>query len=92
MARKSAVRIEYEKQVKRIKQFISRAEKRGYRFIEDVVPQTPKRVTKQAVQRLKEITLYNIENKLEEIIKQAKAVGITLEEGLEIFKSIYEEV
>ena len=34
----------------------------------------------------------NIENKLEEIIKQAKSVGITLEEGIEIFKSIYEEV
>ena len=43
-------------------------------------------------ERLKEITLYNLENKLEEIIKQAKSAGITLEEGLEIFKSIYEEV
>ena len=49
-------------------------------------------VSRQNTERLKEITLYNIENKLEEIIKQAKAVGITLEEGLEIFKSIYEEV
>ena len=49
-------------------------------------------VSSQNTERLKEITLYNIENKLEEIIKQAKAVGITLEEGLEIFKSIYEEV
>lgn len=49
-------------------------------------------VSKQNTERLKEITLYDIENKLEEIIKQAKAVGITLEEGIEIFKSIYEEV
>ena len=49
-------------------------------------------VSNQNTERLKEITLYNIENKLEEIINQAKAVGITLEEGLEIFKSIYEEV
>ena len=49
-------------------------------------------VSSQNTERLKEITLYNIENKLEEIIKQAKAIGITLEEGLEIFKSIYEEV
>ena len=49
-------------------------------------------VSNQNTERLKEITLYNIENKLEEIIKQAKAVGITLEEGIEIFKSIYEEV
>ena len=49
-------------------------------------------VSNQNTERLKEITLYNLENKLEEIIKQAKSVGITLEEGLEIFKSIYEEV
>ena len=49
-------------------------------------------VSNQNTERLKEITLYNIENKLEEIIKQAKAVGITLEEGIEIFKSIYEEI
>ena len=38
-------------------------------------------VSKQNTERLKEITLYDIENKLEEIIKQAKAVGVTLEEG-----------
>ena len=49
-------------------------------------------VSHKNTERLKEITLYNIENKLEEIIKQAKSVGITLEEGIEIFKSIYEEV
>lgn len=49
-------------------------------------------VSNQNTERLKEITLYDIENKLEEIIKQAKSVGITLEEGIEIFKSIYEEV
>lgn len=49
-------------------------------------------VSNQNTERLKEITLYNIENKLEEIIKQAKAVGLTLEECLEIFKSIYDEV
>ena len=49
-------------------------------------------VSSQNTERLKEITLYEIENKLEEIIKQAKSVGMTLEEGIEIFKSIYEEV
>ena len=49
-------------------------------------------VSSQNTERLKEITLYEIENKLEEIIKQAKSVGLTLDEGLEIFKSIYEEV
>ena len=49
-------------------------------------------VSNQNTERLKEITLYNLENKLEEIIKQAKSAGITLEEGLEIFKSIYEDL
>ncbi len=49
-------------------------------------------VAVQNTERLKEMTMFEIENKLEEIIKQAKSVGITLEEGLEIFKSIYEEV
>jgi GntR family transcriptional regulator len=49
-------------------------------------------VSMQNTDRLREITLYEIENKLEIIIKQAKSAGITLEEGIEIFKSIYEEV
>ena len=43
-------------------------------------------------ERLKEVAMYELENKLEQIIKQAKSVGMTLEEGLEIFKSLYEEV
>ena len=60
-------------------------------FIETVVGKGTF-VSNQNTERLKEITLYNLENKLEEIIKQAKCAGITLEEGLEIFKSIYEEV
>ncbi|MGL5755941.1 MAG: GntR family transcriptional regulator [Paraclostridium sp.] len=49
-------------------------------------------VSMQNTDRLREITLYEIENKLELIIKQAKSAGMTLEEGMEIFKSIYEEV
>ena len=43
-------------------------------------------------ERLKEIAMYEIESKLEEIIRQAKAIGLTLEEGIDIFKSLYEEV
>ena len=60
-------------------------------FIETVVGKGTF-VSTQNTERLKEITLYNLENKLEEIIKQAKSAGITLEEGLEIFKSIYEDL
>lgn len=46
----------YYKQVKRIKQFISRAEKRGYQFSEDVLPQRPKRVTQSSVRKLAKLT------------------------------------
>lgn len=49
-------------------------------------------VATQNTERLKEMTMYEIESKLEEIIKQAKSVGVSLEEGIDIFKSIYEEV
>lgn len=46
----------YSKQVKRIKQFISRAEKRGYQFSADVLPQRPNRVTKASVRKLTKLT------------------------------------
>lgn len=43
-------------------------------------------------ERLKEMAMYEIESKLEEIIRQAKSVGVSLEEGIDIFKSIYEDL
>ena len=46
----------YSKQVKRIKQFISRAEKRGYQFSENILPQRPKRITQASVQKLAKLT------------------------------------
>lgn len=46
----------YSNQVKRIKQFIRRAEKRGYQFSEDVLPQQPKRVTQASVRKLAKLT------------------------------------
>ncbi|RDY24235.1 GntR family transcriptional regulator [Romboutsia maritimum] len=49
-------------------------------------------VAMQNNDRLKEIAMYEIESKLEDIIRQAKCIGISLEEGIEIFKSLYEEV
>lgn len=45
----------------------------------------------QNEERLREIALFEFEQKLEQAINGAKSVGLTLEEGLEIFKSIYEE-
>lgn len=61
--KQSANQREYAKQVKRIRQFISRAEKRGYMFDEEVIPQTPKRITKKSIQTLKELTPEKIYSK-----------------------------
>lgn len=46
----------YAKQVKRIKQFIRRAEKRGYQFSENVLPQQPKRITQASIRKLARLT------------------------------------
>lgn len=54
---KTANRTAYDKEVKRIKQFISRAQKRGFEFRENILPsKPPKRVTKSAINRLKKLT------------------------------------
>lgn len=46
----------YSKQVSRIKQFISRAEKRGFRFNENVLPKRPNRITQASVRKLAKLT------------------------------------
>lgn len=43
-------------------------------------------------ERLKEAAMAEMESKLEEIIISAKSMGLRLDECIEIFKSIYEEV
>lgn len=42
-------------------------------------------------ERLREVALYEIESKLEEVIKSAKIIGLSLDEAMEIFKSLYED-
>ncbi|WP_300276518.1 GntR family transcriptional regulator [Peptacetobacter sp.] len=49
-------------------------------------------VSNKNKERMKEIAMYDIENKLEDTIRQMKSIGISFDESLEIFKSIYEEV
>lgn len=49
-------RKEYNKQRKRIQNFLSRARKKGFIFEENVLPQIPKRVTKASVLRLAKLT------------------------------------
>ena len=43
-------------------------------------------------ERLREVAMYEIENKLEEAIISSKAIGLSLEETLDIVISLYEEV
>lgn len=59
--KKSQAQIAYEKERRRVQQFIYRARKRGYSFPEDIIPQKPKRITQASVRRLQKLkpeTLY----------------------------------
>ena len=74
----------YKKELKRIKQFMRRAEKRGYRWYYYELPKKPKKITEKSVSRLKKITpdlLYKkgeyIDQETGEILNAAK--GRTLE-------------
>ena len=46
---------EWEKELKRLNQFIKRAEKRGYIFDENIIPETPQRITKKKLSEIKQI-------------------------------------
>ena len=56
MAKKSKYYESYKKELTRIKRFIRRAEKRGYKFEENVIPKTPKKITQGSVNTLKKLT------------------------------------
>lgn len=47
---------DYSKQVKRIKQFIRRSEKRGFHFNENVLPKRPNRIKQASVRKLAKLT------------------------------------
>lgn len=68
MAKKlTQLQLDYKKQVKRLKQAVRRAEKRGYIVPENVIPKQPKRITKKSVERLKKITPKEIYSKSEKL-------------------------
>lgn len=64
----SELRKAYKKEERRIKQFIRRAEKRGY-DVQYKLPSEPKRVTKQSVEKLRKLTST-------ELYKKSKFVDI----------------
>ena len=59
MSKKSQKQIEiekqYKKEVNRLNRFIKQAEKRGYRFPQNAIPQQVKKPTKASIERLKKI-------------------------------------
>ena len=68
MAKKlTQLQLDYKKQVKRLKQAVRRAEKRGYIVPENVIPKQPKRITKKSVERIKKITTKEIYSKSEKL-------------------------
>ena len=79
----SLLRQQWNKEVKRLKRFIKNAEKRGFIFSEKVIPPTPKRVTKKAVERLQDIKPNALYSKAKYKTKEGKIVtalqGRTLE-------------
>lgn len=46
----------WKKEMKRIERFQKSASKRGYYFPDDIIPEQPKRITKQALQKLANLT------------------------------------
>ena len=48
-------------------------------------------VTESTNERVRELAIYEIENKLEDAIIASKAIGLTFEEMIEILKNLYEE-
>lgn len=61
------LQLDYKKQVKRLKQAVRRAEKRGYIIPDDIIPEQPKRITRKSVERLKKITTKEIYAKSEKL-------------------------
>lgn len=50
--KRTTLQQQFQKERKRLQQAVRRANKRGYEFPENIVPELPKRVTKQSLQRI----------------------------------------
>lgn len=74
---KSEAEKEYAKELRRIKKFIKRAEQRGFRFSDDVIPNRPKKVTQKSVQKLKKITPQQLYKKATALSETGKIISGT---------------
>lgn len=53
----------YQKELRRLKQFIRRTEKRGFHYAEDIIPEKPKRITKKSIERLQKLSAQELYKK-----------------------------
>lgn len=70
----SKVRSEYNKERRRIQNFLRRAEKRGYIDTKDVLPPVPKTVTQASVRRLKKLTANELYRKLKFVDRETGTI------------------
>lgn len=76
----------YSAQVKRIKNFIRRAEKRGYIFNENTLPTKPKRITQASVRRLQRLTPQQLYKKAQYSGQLSEGKTVSAQAGLQLEK------
>lgn len=70
----SKVRAEYNKERRRIQNFLRRAEKRGYIGTEDILPPVPKTVTQASVRRLRKLTANELYKKMKFVDRETGVI------------------
>lgn len=76
----------YSAQVKRIKNFIRRAEKRGYIFNENTLPTKPKRITQASVRKLQRLTPQQLYKKAQYSGQLSEGKTVSAQAGLQLEK------
>lgn len=76
----------YSAQVKRIKNFIRRAGKRGYIFNENTLPTKPKRITQASVRRLQRLTPQQLYKKAQYRGQLSEGKTVSAQSGLQLEK------
>lgn len=88
---KSAVEQEYNKQLKRVKSFVRRAEKKGFIFSENVIPSKPKRITQASVRKLEKLTPTKLYQKAEYVSELTYGEVVSGKKGLQFNKEYQKE-
>lgn len=87
----SDTRKEYNRQRKRIQNFIARNNKRGFLFDENILPKIPKRVTKASVNRLKKLTPEKLYSKATHLDVETGEITNGLQASKELRRKAREE-